>query len=292
MSRPLKTFRIGGELEIDRLGYGAMKLTKKGMTGEPDDPEAMKDVLRRVVELGINFIDTADSYGPYVSERLIGEALAPYPEDLHIATKVGLLNKGTAENHDIGLDASPEHIRESIEGSLERLKLECIDLYQLHRIDPETPVEESIGTFKELQGEGKIKHIGLSEVSVAEIKQVQAMTEVATVQNQYNLSDRKHEAVLEYCEEQNIGFIPWFPLATGELATSENSDLAQIAEYHSASSSQIALAWLLHKSPVILPIPGTSSLEHLEENVAARDIELTSENMEVLEEISHERTHA
>lgn len=280
-----KTFTIGDK-EIRRLGFGAMKLTKEGMTGEPEDPEEMKRVLERAVELGVNFIDTADVYGPKVSERLIGEALAPYRDDLLIATKAGLLNYGDENGSDVRQDASPEHIREAIEGSLERLKLECIDLYQLHRIDPKTPVEKSIGTFLELQDEGKIKNIGLSEVSVEEIKQVQGMTEVATVQNQYNLTDRKSEDVLNYCEEQGIGFIPWFPLATGELAKKSNSDLAEIARKHNASPSQIALAWLLHRSPVMLPIPGTSSVEHLEENMKASSIELDDEDMEALENLA------
>jgi pyridoxine 4-dehydrogenase len=272
------TFKIGGELEINRLGFGAMRITGEGVWGQPKDVEEAKRVLKRALELGVNFIDTADAYGPYVSEQLIGDTLAPYPAGVVIATKCGLIRPSAGV---WDMDGRPEHIREAIEGSLKRLKLDCIDLYQLHRIDPKVPVTETIGALKELQQQGKIKHIGLSEVSVEEIKKVQEMVTVATVQNLYNIADRKHEDVLKYCEEQGIGFIPWFPLATGDLAK-EGTPLAAIATKYNAMPSQIALAWLLKKSPVMLPIPGTSSVKHLEENMAGAAIDLSSEDFDTL----------
>jgi pyridoxine 4-dehydrogenase len=273
-----KTFKIGGDLEVNRLGFGAMRITGEGVWGEPKDVEEAKRVLKRAVELGVNFIDTADAYGPYVSEQLIGDTLAPYPAGMVIATKAGLVRPAPGV---WDIDGSAAHIKEAIEGSLKRLKLDSIDLYQLHRIDPKVSLEETIGALKELQSEGKIRHIGLSEVSVEDIKKVQAMVTVATVQNLYNISDRKHEDVLKYCEENNIGFIPWFPLATGELAKSDGP-LTAIAAKYNAAPSQIALAWLLKKSPVTLPIPGTSSVSHLEENMAGGDIELSEEDFEAL----------
>jgi pyridoxine 4-dehydrogenase len=282
MNTSTKTFKIGGDLEVNRLGFGAMRITGEGVWGQPKDVGEAKRVLKRAVELGVNFIDTADAYGPFVSEELIGETLSPYPAGLVIATKVGCVRPGPGVWN---LDGSPAHIHEAIEGSLKRLKLEQIDLYQLHRIDPKTPVEETIGALKELQEAGKIKHIGLSEVSVDEIKKVREMVEVTTVQNLYNISDRKHEDVLEYCEVENIGFIPWFPLATGDLAK-EGSPLAKIATKYDAAPSQIALAWLLKKSPVVLPIPGTSSVNHLEENMAGGDIELSEDDFEELNKMS------
>jgi pyridoxine 4-dehydrogenase len=282
MNTSTKTFKIGGELEVNRLGFGAMRITGEGVWGQPKDVGEAKRVLKRAVELGVNFIDTADAYGPFVSEELIGETLSPYPAGLVIATKVGLVRPAAGEWN---MDGSPAHIHEAIEGSLKRLKLDRIDLYQLHRIDPKTPVEDTIGALKELQEAGKIKHIGLSEVSVDEIKKVRDMVEVVTVQNLYNISDRKHEDVLEYCEAENIGFIPWFPLATGDLAK-EGSPLAKIAAKYDAAPSQIALAWLLKKSPVVLPIPGTSSVKHLEENMAGGDIELSEEDFEELNKMS------
>jgi aryl-alcohol dehydrogenase-like predicted oxidoreductase len=275
------TFKIGGALAVNRLGFGAMRITGKGIWGKPANIEEARRVLRRAVELKINFIDTADSYGPNVSEELIGETLAPYPKGVVIATKVGLVRPGP----DVwNMNAKPDHILKSIEGSLSRLKLKQIDLYQLHRIDPKTPLADTIGTLKDLQKSGKIKHLGLSEVSVAEIEKVREMVEVVTVQNLYNFSDRKHEDVLVYCEKNNIGFIPWFPLATGSLAQ-DGSPLSKIAAKYKVSPGQIALAWLLKKSSVMLPIPGTSTVAHLEENVAAADIKLSEEDFKTLDSL-------
>lgn len=274
------TFAIGGDLEVNRLGFGAMRITGEGVWGQPKDKDEALRVLKRSLELGVNLIDTADAYGPYVSEELIAEALYPYPAGLVIATKVGLVRTGPGVWNQ---DARPEHIREAIKGSLQRLKLDHIDLYQLHRIDSKVPVAETIGAILELQKAGTIKHFGLSEVTVEEIKEVQRMIPVVSVQNLYNLTDRKHEDVLKYCEEQNIGFIPWFPLATGKLAT--ESRLSEIAEKYQATPSQIALAWLLKKSPVMLPIPGTSSVAHLEENMAAAKIELSDEDFAIVDSL-------
>jgi pyridoxine 4-dehydrogenase len=267
------TFDIGGDLCVNRLGFGAMRITGKGIWGEPENPEEARTVLKRAVELGINLIDTADSYGPNVSERLIGETLHPYPEDLVIATKGGLLRDGPGQWR---RDARPEHLREACEGSLKRLKVDRIDLYQLHRIDPRVPAEETLGTLVELREEGKIRHVGLSEVSVEEIQRAQQIVPIVSVQNRYNLTDRGSEDVLDFCEREGIGFIPWFPLATGDLARPGGS-LGEIAARHDASPGQVALAWLLWRSPVMLPIPGTSSIEHLEENVAAASLELDEE---------------
>jgi pyridoxine 4-dehydrogenase len=277
----IKTFKIGGDLEVNRLGFGAMRITGDGVWGQPKDVEEAKRVLKKAVELGVNFIDTADAYGPYVSEQLIGETLSPYPAGLVIATKAGLVRTGPGVWN---TDGSPKHIREAIDGSLQRLKLDHIDLYQLHRIDSKTPVEETIGVFKDLQQAGKIRHFGLSEVTVEEIKKVQKMITVTTVQNLYNISERKHQAVLEYCEANNIGFIPWFPLATGNLAKGDGP-LSAIAAKYKAAPSQIALAWILKKSSVTLPIPGTSSVKHLEENMAALKIELSDEDFKELDEL-------
>ena len=276
------TFALGGDLKVNRLGYGAMRITGEGIWGEPEDPEAAKAVLRRAVELGINLIDTADSYGPDVSERLIGETLAPYPDDLVIATKAGLVRPGPGDWRPNG---RPGHIREAIEGSLRRLKLETVDLYQLHRIDPQVPVEESLGTMAELRDEGKVRHVGLSEVSVDELRQAQEIVPISSVQNRYNLTDRGSEAVLEACEADGIAFIPWFPLASGDLSR-PGGPVDEIASNHDATPGQIALAWLLRRSPVMLPIPGTSSVEHLEENVAAASIELTEDEYAELSEVS------
>ncbi len=209
------TFAIGGDLTVNRLGFGAMRITGKGIWGEPADPDEARAVLRRAVELGVNLIDTADSYGPDVSERLIGEALAPYPEDMVIATKAGLVRSGPGQWDP---DGRPEHIREALEGSLSLLKLETIDLYQLHRIDPKVPMEDQLGTMAELRDEGKMRHVGLSEVGVEEIEKARQIVPIATVQNRYNLTDRDHEDVLDFCEREGIGFVPWFPLATGDLA--------------------------------------------------------------------------
>ena len=267
------TFDIGGDLRVNRLGFGAMRITGKGIWGEPENPEEARAVLKRAVELGINLIDTADSYGPHVSERLIGETLHPYPEDLVIATKGGLLRDGPGQWR---RDARPEHLREACEGSLKRLKLDRIDLYQLHRIDPRVPAEEPLGALAELREEGKIRHIGLSEVSVEQIQRAQQIVPIVSVQNRYNLTDWDSEDVLDFCEREGIGFIPWFPLATGDLAR-PGGPLNEIATRYGASPGQVALAWLLWRSPVILPIPGTSSVEHLVENVAAASLELDEE---------------
>ncbi|MDP9458291.1 MAG: oxidoreductase [Actinobacteria bacterium] len=276
------TFAIGGDLTVNRLGFGAMRITGKGIWGEPADPDEARAVLRRAVELGVNLIDTADSYGPDVSERLIGETLAPYPEDVVIATKAGLVRPGPSQWDP---DGRPEHIREAIEGSLTRLKLESIDLYQLHRIDPKVPMEDQVGTMAELRDEGKVRHVGLSEVGVEEIEGARRIVPIATVQNRYNLTDRGHEDVLDFCEREGIGFVPWFPLATGSLAR-PGSPLDEIASSRGVAPGQVALAWLLRRSPVMLPIPGTSSVEHLEENIAAASIELTDEEFEELSKIT------
>lgn len=257
-------FVIGGDLPVWRLGFGAMRITGKGIWGEPADHSEAIRVLRRVVELGINFIDTADSYGPEVSERLIGEALHPYPAGLVIATKAGFNRLGPDQ---WTMNGRPEHLRNACEGSLRRLKLERIDLYQLHRIDPSYPAEDQIGTLKDLQAQGKIRHIGLSEVSVAQIRHARKIAPIASVQNRYSLADRAGEDVLAYCERENIGFIPWFPLGAGELAA-PGGKLARTAGEMKMTTSQLALAWLLWRSPVMLPIPGTSRVNHLEENVA------------------------
>lgn len=276
------TFQLGGDLTVNRLGFGAMRLTGEGIWGEPEDPDEAKAVLRRAVELGINLIDTADSYGPDVSERLIGETLSPYPEDLVIATKAGLTRPGP---NDWRPNGRPEHIREAIESSLSRLRLERIDLYQLHRIDPNVPAEESLGTMSELRDEGKVRHVGLSEVSVEELRRAQEILPISSVQNRYNLTDRGSEAVLEACESDGIAFIPWFPLAAGPLAR-RGGPVDEIAARHDATPGQVALAWLLRRSPVMLPIPGTSSVAHLEENVAAASLQLSDEEYAELSEVS------
>jgi pyridoxine 4-dehydrogenase len=271
----MSTFTIGGDLEIRRLGFGAMRITGDGIWGPPDDPEEAKRLLRRVVELGIDFIDTADSYGPDVSENLIAEALHPYPDGLLIATKGGLRRSGPGQ---WPRDARPERLKECCEGSLRRLKLDRIDLYQLHSPDPQVPYEDSVGALKELQDEGKIRHIGVSNVSLAELEQARRIVEVVTVQNRYNLQERQSDDVLDECERAGIGFIPWFPLAIGRLADS-GGPLDRIASDHEATPAQIALAWLLARSPVMLPIPGTSSVEHLEENLAATRIQLSDDEV-------------
>ncbi|MGI8866377.1 MAG: aldo/keto reductase [Rubrobacteraceae bacterium] len=276
------TFAIGGDLEVNRLGYGAMRITGEGIWGEPENPEEAKAVLKRVVELGINLIDTADSYGPDVSERLIGETLTPYSDDMVIATKAGLVRGGPGDWKPNG---RPEHIRDAIEGSLSRLKLETVDLYQLHRIDPEVPVEESLGTMSDLVSEGKVRYVGLSEISVDELRHAQGILPIASVQNRYNLTDKGSEDVLEACEADGIAFIPWFPLASGELSQ-PGGPVDEIAANHDASPGQVALAWLLRRSPVMLPIPGTSSVEHLEENVAGASLQLTDDEYTELTKVS------
>jgi aryl-alcohol dehydrogenase-like predicted oxidoreductase len=272
------TFTIGGDLDVRRLGYGAMRITGPGIWGPPEDPENAKAVLRRALELGVNLIDTADSYGPEVSENLIAEALYPYPDDLVIATKGGLRRTGPGE---WPVDARPDRLRDCCEGSLRRLRLERIDVYQLHRPDPEVPIEESLGALKQMQDEGKIRHIGVSNVSVEQLERARAVVDVVTVQNRYNLADRHSEDVLDACDAAGIGFIPWFPLATGDLAGA-GGPLDEVARAHDATPGQLAIAWLLARSPVMLPIPGTASLEHLEENVAAAGLRLESEELEQL----------
>ncbi|MCP3166691.1 aldo/keto reductase [Myxococcus qinghaiensis] len=277
-SRPAEqsgTFKLGGDLPIHRLGYGAMQLTGPGIWGPPKDRAEAVRVLRRAVELGVDFIDTADSYGPYVSEEIIAEALHPYAKGVVVATKAGLVRTGPNEWHPV---AAPKYLRQELELSLRRLKLERIDLYQLHRIDPKVPVEESLGELKALQKEGKIRHIGLSEVSVEEIERARKVVDVVSVQNRYNLTDRVHEKVLDYCEKEKLGFIPWFPLATGGLAKPGGA-LDSVAKKHQATPAQIALAWLLARSPVMLPIPGTSSVKHLEENLAGAEVKLGKEEL-------------
>jgi aryl-alcohol dehydrogenase-like predicted oxidoreductase len=265
------TFKIGGDLAVNRLGFGAMRLTGPGIWGEPKDPATMRKVLKKAVDLGVNFIDTADSYGPEVSERLIAEALHPYPQGLVIATKGGLTRSGPNAWAPVG---RPEYLKQCVEMSLRRLKLDCIDLYQLHRIDPKVPAAESLGALKALQKEGKIRHIGLSEVDIEEIKAAQKTVKIVSVQNMYNLTNRKSAKVVDYCNENGLGFIPWFPLAAGEI-TKPGGHLDKIAKSHKVTISQLALAWLLQSSPNILPIPGTSSVEHLVENVGAASVILS-----------------
>ncbi len=272
------TFSIGGETPVNRLGFGAMQLTGPGVWGDPKDPEEAVRVLQRAVELGVNFIDTADSYGPFVSEMLIKRALHPYPDGLVIATKTGLTRHGPGIWHPL---ARPEYIRQQCELSLRHLGLERIELYQLHRIDSSVPLEDQLGELVALQDEGKIGHIGLSEVTVAQLRESRRHATIATVQNLYNLSNRSAEDLLDVCEADSIGFIPWFPLATGRLAK-PGSPLDRIAHEVDGTPAQLALAWLLKRSPVMLPIPGTSSVSHLEENLAAVQIELTDEQFDTL----------
>ncbi|MFI5160951.1 MAG: aldo/keto reductase [Sphingobacteriales bacterium] len=276
-----QTFTIGGDLQVNRLGYGAMRITGKGIWGPPKDHDEAIKVLKRAVELGVNFIDTADSYGPYISEELIAEALYPYPENLVIATKGGLTRTGPDQ---WPVNAHPDHLKEALEGSLKRLKLEQVQLYQLHRIDPKVPAEQTFEFLKKAQEEGKVKHIGLSEVSVADIKKAQQYFEVVSVQNMYSVDNRKWETVLEYCKENNIAFIPWFPLNAGNVEAQDK--IKQVAEKHNASAHQVALSWLLQHSDNILLIPGTSSVEHLEENMQSAVLELTAGDMEILNSIS------
>ncbi|HMH81911.1 MAG TPA: aldo/keto reductase [Gemmatimonadales bacterium] len=276
------TFLLGGDLPVHRLGFGAMRLTGKGIWGEPRDHTEAIAVLRRALELGVNLIDTADSYGPEVSERLIAEALYPYPQGLVIATKAGLERPGPDQWKPNG---RPEHLRAACEGSLRRLKLERIDLYQLHRIDPDVPFADQFGTLKRLQEEGKIRHIGLSEVTVAELERARQLLPIVSVQNLYNLADRHSEAVLDHCEREEIAFLPWFPLATGTLARS-GGPLAKAAARLRATPSRVALAWLLRRSPVMLPIPGTSSVRHLEENTGAALLELSDREFAALSQVT------
>jgi pyridoxine 4-dehydrogenase len=274
------TVTIGKDLTVNRLGFGAMRLTGEGIWGDPTDPAECKRVLKRLPDLGVNFIDTADAYGPEVSENLIAEALHPYPKGLVIATKGGLTRQGPNLWTPVG---RAEYLRQQVEMSLRRLKLERIDLYQLHRFDPKVPVEESLGELKKMQEEGKIRHIGISETSVAEFQQAQKIVNVVSIQNQYNISDRQHEDVVAYCTKNKIVFIPWFPLAAGEL-TKYGSVLDRLATAHKVTKSQIALAWLLRRSPEMLPIPGTSQVSHLEQNVAAAELKLEESEWQSLEQ--------
>lgn len=271
-------FAIGGALNVNKLGYGTMQLTGPGVWGPPANPEEAVKVLRRAVDLGVNLIDTADSYGPAIAEPLIKEALHPYTDDLVIATKAGLTRSGPGDWRPVG---RPEYLRQQAEMSLRILDIERIPLFQLHRIDPKVDLADQIGELKLLQEEGKINQIGLSEINVDQLIEAQKIAEIATVQNLYNLANRSAQPLLDHCTAENIGFIPWFPLATGELA-GPGSKLAAIAEQKQASPSQLALAWLLAKSPVILPIPGTSSVDHLEDNMAAAGIELSEDDIDAL----------
>ena len=272
------TFEIGGDLPVHRLGFGAMRITGNGIWGAPADHDASIAVLKRTAELGVTLVDTADSYGPFVSEDLIAEALHPYPGDLVVATKGGLLRTGPNQWIACG---RPDYLRQCVEMSLRRLKVDQIALYQLHRIDPEVPAADQFGALKEMQDAGKVRHVGLSEVSVDEIEAAREVLPIATVQNEYNLGTRKSEDVLDFCEAEGIGFIPWFPLDAGKLSGGDT--LAKASEALAATPSQVALAWLLRRSPVMLPIPGTSSVGHLEENVAAAGVEMPDEWFERLD---------
>jgi pyridoxine 4-dehydrogenase len=274
-----KTFKIGNDLEVNRLGFGAMRLTGKGIWGEPEDVEECRRVLKRAVKLGVNFIDTADSYGPDVSERLIGETLSPFPQGLVVATKGGLTRQGPDRWTP---DGRPDYLAKEVEKSLRLLKTGVIDLWQLHRIDPQVPVEQSLEPIVKLKQQGKIRHIGLSEVKPGDIDRARKVVEIVSVQNLYNVGDRQHEDVLEYCERHNIAFIPWFPVAAGKLAR-PGGKLDEIAQRHGATVAQLSIAWLLHRSPVILPIPGTSSVAHLEENMKAADLTLSEAEMKEIE---------
>jgi aryl-alcohol dehydrogenase-like predicted oxidoreductase len=276
-------FLIGGDLPVHRLGYGTMRLVGDGAWGEPHDPAEARRVLRRAIELGVTLIDTADAYGPEIAERLIAEALAPYPTNLVIATKGGITRQGPAKTEYVGRAG---YLIQCVEMSLRRLKLDRIDLYQLHRIDPRTPLEESLGALKQMQEQGKIRYIGLSEVTPAEIEEARKIVAVATVQNRYSLADRRHEETLAYCEQNGIGFLPWYPMAAGKLLKPDHpaaQTLALIAARHSATAAQLSLAWLLHRSPVMLPIPGTSKVAHLAENVAAVKLKLSVQERAELE---------
>lgn len=276
------TFSIGADLPVVRLGYGTMQLTGKGVWGEPADRAGAIAVVRRAVELGVTLIDTADVYGPYVTDSIIREALHPYADDIVIATKVGFTRQGPNQWIPVG---RPEYLRQQTELNLRNLGVETIDLLQLHRIDPKVPVAEQVGELKALQEEGKVRHIGLSEVGVDDVVEARKTAEIVSVQNLFNLSDRSSQAVLDYATAENLAFIPWFPLATGKLA-GERSKLSAIAAEQGSTPSQVALAWLLHRSPVILPIPGTSSIAHLEENIAGAEIELSDEEYAVLDAIA------
>lgn len=273
------TITLGGDLRVNRMGFGSMRLTGPGIWGEPKDPEECRRVLRRAVQLGVTFIDTADSYGPHVAERFIAEALHPYPPGLVIGTKGGQVRPGPDQWTPVG---RPEHLRQALEGSLNRLKLERIDLYQFHRPDPAVPVEESVGALAEMRREGKIRHIGVSNFDVEQLERVRQVAPIVSVQNRYNLTDRSSEDVLKYCERQGLAFIPWAPLGAGPL-TEPGGPLDRAAQEHQVNQGQIALAWLLQRSPVMLVIPGTSKVRHLEANVAAASITLTADELASLD---------
>jgi aryl-alcohol dehydrogenase-like predicted oxidoreductase len=278
VSHPGGEFTLGGDLEVGRLGFGAMRITGEGVWGEPEDPASARELLRRVVEAGVNLIDTADSYGPQVSENLIAEALHPYPEDLVIATKGGFERPGPGRWEPA---CRPERLKRCCEDSLRRLRLERIDLYQLHTVDPRVPIEDSVGALAELQQEGKIRHIGVSNVSGEELERARQIAEVVSVQNRFNLTDRASEDVLDVCERDGLAFLPWYPLAVGRLAR-PGGPVDEVARPHDAAPAQVALAWLLQRSPVTLPIPGTSSIAHFEENLEAGELELSEEEMQAL----------
>jgi pyridoxine 4-dehydrogenase len=278
------TFVLGGDLEVRRLGFGAMRLTGPGITGRPQDEDNARAVLRRALELGVNHVDTADAYGPRVNEELVAEALHPYADDLVVATKGGLVRTGASGEWP--KDGRPEHLREACEGSLKRLRVDRIDVYYLHRPDPDVPYEESIGALKDLKDEGKIRHVAVSNVNMERLAIARGIVDIAAVQNQYSLTDRRAQDVLGECERNGIGFVPWAPLDSGALEP--GGPVAQLAERHEATPMQIALAWLLHASPAMLPIPGTGSLAHLEENVAAAEIELSAEDMRALDALASE----
>jgi len=285
------TFLIGGDLPVHRLGYGTMRLVGDGAWGEPSDAEEARRVLRRAVELGVNLIDTADAYGPEIAERIIAEALHPYAWGLVIATKGGITRQGPAKTEYVGRAG---YLIQCVEMSLRRLKLERIELYQLHRIDPRTPLEESLGALKRMQEQGKIRHIGLSEVSPAEIEEAGKIVTVTTVQNRYSLADRRNEEALKYCEQKGIGFLPWYPMAGGKMLKADQPaepQLAAIAGRHGVSVAQISIAWLLQRSPVMLPIPGTSKGAHLEENVAAAGVKLSAEEWAEVEKVAGGANH-
>ena len=283
-SLPLKTtFALGGDLPLDRLGFGAMRITGPGLYGPPADRPAMLALLRRAVELGVTFIDTADMYGPFVSEELIAEALHPYPAGLVVATKGGVVRYGPGQ--EVLLDGTPQHLHEALAGSLRRLQLERLDLYQLHRLDPRVPAERTFAALAQVQQQGLVRHLGLSEVSVEDIQLAQQHFSVASVQNRYSLFDRAAEPVLAYCRAQGIAFIPWFPIGGGQVQ--ETGALQQVAERHQVSVRQVALSWLLHHAPNVLPIPGTTSLTHLAENMQALSLALTAEDMRTLDALSH-----
>ncbi|MGA7243111.1 MAG: aldo/keto reductase [Terracidiphilus sp.] len=281
-------FKVAGDLPVHRLGYGTMRLVGEGAWGEPNDPEEARRVLRRAVELGVTLIDTADAYGPEIAERLICEALYPYPPGLVIATKGGITRQGPAKTEYVGRAG---YLIQCVEMTLRRLRLERIELYQLHRIDPRTPLEESLGALKLLQDQGKIRHIGLSEVTPAEIEQAQQVVPIVSVQNRYSLADRRHEETLNWCEQRGIAFLPWYPMAGGKLLKPDHpfsKTLAEIAARYGATPAQISLTWLLHRSPVMLPIPGTSQVKHLEENIAAASLPIGPDEWAQLEATSQQ----